>query len=393
MDNPLNKDRSYCCNDCNKKYSSYKSLWNHNNKFHNYKVENNNQSQPITTNSQPITTNSQPITPNSQPITPNSQPITPNNNNEINSDIQNKYKCKYCNKEYSKQQSKWKHEQKCKEEKEKLDKIKENSDKINDKNKEKELELLLKKEQNLILKKEETILKLKLKLQNSTKVDNMTLNQLNKKLMERNKLIKNSHNNSNSNNNVNSNNNNIINNFNLVGFGKEEVVELLTNNEKRLIVNAKFNCLEKIVEIVHCGNYGQFKNIIITNMKDNYLYTYDEKKGHFILSNKSEALNTLIDNRVSDLDIIYNELLKKNKLDDKTKTIIEKFINKMNVSEDKYIDFDGKEHQSYKQYKINEIKLLLYNNQDNVTDNMALLLTTNEIPNNTSGNVIIEEVV
>jgi hypothetical protein len=136
-------------------------------------------------------------------------------------------------------------------------------------------------------------------------------------------------------------------------------------------------------------------------MKDNYLYTYDEKKGHFILSNKSEALNTLIDNRVSDLDIIYNELLKKNKLDDKTKTIIEKFINKMNVSDNKYIDFDGKEHQSYKQYKINEIKLLLYNNKDKVTENMALLLTTNEIPNNTSnnntgnntGNVIIEEVI
>ena len=136
-------------------------------------------------------------------------------------------------------------------------------------------------------------------------------------------------------------------------------------------------------------------------MKDNYLYTYDEKKGHFILSSKSEALNTLIDNRVSDLDIIYNELLKKNKLDDKTKTIIEKFINKMNVSEDKYIDFDGKEHQSYKQYKINEIKLLLYNNKDKVTENMALLLTTNEIPNNTTsnaisnttGNVIIEEVI
>ena len=69
----------------------------------------------------------------------------------------------------------------------------------------------------------------------------------------------------------------------------------------------------------------------------------------------------------------------------------------MNVSEDKYVDFDGKEHQSYKQYKINEIKLLLYNNKDKVTENMALLLTTNEIPNstsnNTSGNVIIEEVI
>jgi hypothetical protein len=284
--------------------------------------------------------------------------------------------CEYCNKIFKSRSSKSMHKQKCKDEREKIDNIKEN-------NKNTELEIKLKEQ-------EKEILQLKLKLQKSTKVDNMTLNQLNKKLMERNNLIKNS-NNSNNSNNVNSNN--VINNFNLVGFGKEEIVELLTNNEKRLIVNAKFNCLDKIVEIVHCGNYGQFKNIIITNMKDNYLYTYDEKKGHFILSSKSEALNTLIDNRVSDLDIIYNELLKKNKLDDKTKTIIEKFINKMNVSEDKYVDFDGKEHQSYKQYKINEIKLLLYNNKDKVTENMALLLTTNEIPNNTQSNVIIEEVI
>jgi hypothetical protein len=34
-------------------------------------------------------------------------------------------------------------------------------------------------------------------------------------------------------------------------------------------MNAKFYCLEKLVEIIHCGNYNQFKNIIITNMKDN----------------------------------------------------------------------------------------------------------------------------
>jgi hypothetical protein len=29
-----NLDRSYRCNICIKTYSSYKSLWNHNNKFH-----------------------------------------------------------------------------------------------------------------------------------------------------------------------------------------------------------------------------------------------------------------------------------------------------------------------------------------------------------------------
>jgi len=64
-----------------------------------------------------------------------------------------------------------------------------------------------------LLKEEKEILKLKLKLEKSNKIDNITLKKLNKKLLERNNLIKNS--------TVNSHNthiqNNIVNNFQLVG--------------------------------------------------------------------------------------------------------------------------------------------------------------------------------
>jgi hypothetical protein len=126
-----------------------------------------------------------------------------------------KYYCKFCNKEFKHKQSKYDHQKKyCK------------TNKLNNSdNKDKELELQ-------ILQHEEKILKLKLKLENSTKIDNITLKQLNKKLLERNNLIKNS--------TINSNNktqtNNIINNtFQLVGFAKEEVVELLTIQEKKQI--------------------------------------------------------------------------------------------------------------------------------------------------------------
>ena len=125
--------------------------------------------------------------------------------------------------------------------------------------------------------------------------------------MERNNLIKNSNVHSNNNNQIQ--NNNIVNNntFQLIGFGKEDVIELLTMQEKKQIMNAKFCCLEKLIEIIHCGKYNQFKNIIITNMKDNYIYKYDESKGCFVLSMKSSILNSLIDCRVSDIEIIYNE--------------------------------------------------------------------------------------
>ena len=70
-----------------------------------------------------------------------------------------------------------------------------------------------------------------------------------------------------------------------------------------------------------------------------------------MLSTKIDILNSLIDYRLDDLEVIYNDLL------EKTKDIIEKFINKINI-DSKYTDYDGKEHDNYKQYKINEIKVL-----------------------------------
>lgn len=183
--------------------------------------------------------------------------------------------------------------------------------------------------------------------------------------MKRNNLIKNSTVISNSNNNNKIQNNNIVNNFQLVGFGKEDIVELLTMQGKKQIMNAKFYCLEKLVEIIHCGNYNQFKNIVITNMKDNNIYKYDDVKGQFVLSMKSNVLNYLIDCHISDIEIIYNEL-------------VEKFINKINNEDFKYTDIDGKEYKTYRHYKINEVKILLYNNQDKINKDISLILTTTD---------------
>lgn len=106
-------------------------------------------------------------------------------------------------------------------------------------------EIKLEETKLLLVKEEAKILKLKLKLEKSDKIDNITLNKLNKKLKERNNLIKNS--------TVNSHNvqNNIINNFQLIGFGKEQVIETLTKQDKKVILNAKYGCLEKLIELVH----------------------------------------------------------------------------------------------------------------------------------------------
>ena len=321
----------YKCKVCNKQYKTYQTLWKHNKKFHNPNTNNNNHNTTIN-----------------------------QSNIVIN---QSKNECNYCKKMFSHYNNKWRHEKKCKI---KTDNINELA-KIKEETRQTELLLALKKE-------ESKILQLKLKLEKSNKVDNITLKKLNRMLIERNTRIKNI----NSNNTIN-NNQQVINNFQLVGFGKEEVMETLTKHDKKLILNARYNSLDKLIEIIHCGKYSQFKNIIVTNMKDNYIYKYDDKVGHFVLSTKTDVLNSLIDYRLDDLETIYHDLLENNKLDENTKDIIEKFINKINYVDTKYTDYEGKEHENYKQYKINEIKVLLFNNQDKITNDISLLLTTNEV--------------
>jgi hypothetical protein len=74
---------AYKCNICNKIYSSYKSLWNHNKKFHKNIITQNNLS-----------------------ITP----IITHNNLSIN-----KLKCKYCSKIFAYNQGCWRHQKICKE--------------------------------------------------------------------------------------------------------------------------------------------------------------------------------------------------------------------------------------------------------------------------------------
>jgi hypothetical protein len=333
MTEKVNLTLIHSCNICNKQYASQSSLCNHNKKFH----QNN-----VNTNVNNVNTN-----------------VNTNVNN-VNNNINKIISCDKCNKIFTSRQAKSLHIKKyCKifnNELEKLDK----------ENKQKELELLLKKE-------EAKILQLKLKLQKADKVDNITLNKLNKMLLKHNNRIKNSTINSHNNSN---NTINVQNNFQLVGFGKEEITELLTNNEKKLIMNSKYGCLEKLIEIVHCGKYSQFKNVILTNMKDNYMYKYDDSKGCFVLGTKSEIMNTLVDGKLFDLDVIYNDLLEKNKIDEKTKNCIEDFVNRIHNNDEKFTDIEGKQHDDYKHYKISEIKLLLFNNQDKITNDISLLLST-----------------
>jgi len=318
-----NKKVIFRCDKCNKFYKTYKTLWEHNKKFH-------------SSNNKPIDK-------------PNISHYKSNDEIENNT-----YKCRHCNNLYKHFQSRWKHEKVCKD-----------KDKITELTNIKLLELQLKT-------KEEEILKLKLKLQKSKNVNVSTVNQLNKLLLERHYQYQNYINNY---GNLHTGNN-IVNNIQIIGFGKEEnVVDRLTNGDRKSIIDSRYKCLEKLVETVNCGKYNEFKNILVTNMKDKYMYTYDDDKAQLVLAPKEEVMDTLIVNRIYDLETIYDTFVEENKINNRTKNIIEDLLNKLN-EECKYTDSDGNIHETYKHYKINEIKLILFNNKNKITKDISLLLTT-----------------
>ena len=74
----MNNDGTYRCEICNKLYASYKSLWNHNKKYHNH-LDNHD-----------------------------------NHLDNHSEDKQKKYICSKCNKEFSYFQNRWRHEKNCK---------------------------------------------------------------------------------------------------------------------------------------------------------------------------------------------------------------------------------------------------------------------------------------
>jgi uncharacterized protein (DUF4213/DUF364 family) len=76
------------------------------------------------------------------------------------------------------------------------------------------------------------------------------------------------------------------------------------------------------------------------------------------------------------LNEIYDEM--ENGIDAKTKSVIQTFIEKCD-SEEPYEDQYGIKYPSYKEYKKDCIKILLYNNNEKMTKDIATLIQEDEI--------------
>ena len=279
----------YYCNICNKKYVSYKSLWNHNSKFH--KDNSVNDVNDVVND-------------------------TVNNMSIKKNDIDMKYTCIKCNKHFKFRQGRWAHEKICHLKKEN---VKDDKD-IKIENIEKEME------------------RLREIIQKSLKIHPQTLKKINNQL----------------NNNTNNTNNGVINNITTyVQLGNEDLINVLSNSEKRGILSRKAMGINDLVELIHCsGKYKQFMNVYITNLQNTVAYRYDKKINNFIVCNKNELLDEIIDSRIYDITKFLEEAEKV--LEPTTAADIKRIIKKMEIDD------------SFKGLKKEEIKFILYNNKDKI---------------------------
>ena len=119
----------------------------------------------------------------------------------------------------------------------------------------------------------------------------------------------------------------------------------------------------------------EFKNIYITNLKDQYAYIYNGNK--FIAVLKSDVLGELVDNHFENIEYSADEY--KEKLNSKTVEVLDKFIDKMN-NEEEFVDNEHtKTYPNFKSYNINKIKMMIYNESDKNIVN--IICDKTELPN------------
>jgi iron only hydrogenase large subunit-like protein len=68
------------------------------------------------------------------------------------------------------------------------------------------------------------------------------------------------------------------------------VMYVLTEQEKLWLMDKPTASLDRIMNMVHCGEYDFFKNVIITNLTKKYAYKYDKSAKNFTKVDKTILL-------------------------------------------------------------------------------------------------------
>jgi len=236
-----------------------------------------------------------------------------------------KYKCLYCNINYSTNSNMNKHMKKCKikieQDNQKENLLQKLIDEMKKQNKEiAEMKEEIKKKDNHVANLEMELRKLKSKsnqVQNITNIDK----QINQQNIQ-------------------------VNNIKLLAFGKEDMTHLADEVCKK-ILNKGFKSVPNLVEYVHFNkNKPQNHNVYISNMQNNYVLVYDGND--WKLKERDDILQQLVDDKTEILSEKFDNLL--DKLDESTIKKFQRFLDQKD--EDKIISGIK-----------NDLKLLLYNNR------------------------------
>ncbi len=127
------------------------------------------------------------------------------------------------------------------------------------------------------------------------------------------------------------------------------------------ICNKKFASIEESIEMVHLNKLKpELHNVIINNINNDYAYIHDGD--NYILQHKNSVIEDLIEIHLSNIEMIIQESDNdiKSKLDHNTIAKLEQLRDRLDNEEDKF-KINNKTYDNYKSYKIDQIKLLIYN--------------------------------
>lgn len=279
----------HMCNICNKNYSSYKSLWTHNKKYHNTEINTKSTLESTKNN------------------------INPENTNSCDNTMVKKL-CKYCDKEFNTKQSKSRHEKNyCKKRKEENDKIKELEKKID-----KLTEIICKQTPNKTINKGTII------------------------------------------------NNNIYNNIK-IELGVEDMKLLSEDQKLKVLKSINYGELPIVTLVDELYKMEKNRNIKISNLQNNIALKYDGDIERFKATSKKQVINDIISVRKHDIKAFFEEFCDSNKINEKTKASIEKYLNKLNSSSEKNAELRKfmNEHKEQIIFIIYNITLLEEETNDN----------------------------
>ena len=295
---------AHICKQCDKKYSSYKSLWFHNYKYHKEEKEKN-------------------VALPEKNVALLGEKVFLEKNNI----------CSYCNKILCDRKYRWKHEKICK-----VRILKEE------------------KEKKEIVELKETVKKLAKDAEENIELKE-SLKKLNKDVEEMKEHIKKS-NNKITNNNIN--NGNIINNhIQINAIGYEDFSKILTDNQQLDVLTAGLFDESPIVNLVRKtyddDSLKENRNTYIPNLQSNNCLTYNNEKKRFDAVNKNKHIDNIIKNRKDDIIKMYAK--HGNKMKPAHKKIFNEYIENINNNE------SIKNKELYQKHK-KEINYIIYNDKE-----------------------------